>query len=304
MSTSELNECQPIFSFRAPADAQAASFGEPAQGAFNHPAPGGVLRFTRNRADIKGWFTPAPPVFDMSHITRQFNKLMNIRIIIATIHAEMLLNNSRVRAWHNNRDTQLRGRPLIMTIRAGRIDRQGRTPLIDQQVDFAPLFTPVCRVSPGGGAAQWSRAALAVEGLPVPLDRALSGIEPDHDLHHPGKRAVVLPGLKTRMQRAAAHPKPVFVDRFPLAACPQHIPDAVQDCAIVGWRAAWSPLCRRLWKHLSDLPPQGPRHVEVVDIFRFWGSILAHSTSRFRWVGRTPILSEMCSFFTLQSFYG
>ncbi len=191
-----------------------------------------------------------------------------------------------------------------MTIRAGRIHRQGRTPLIDQQVDLAPLFAPVCRVSPGGGAAQWGRAALAIEGLPVPLDRALSGIEPDHDLHHPGKCAVLPPGLKTRMQRAAAHPKPVFMDRFPLAARPQHIPDTVQDRPIIRWWSARPALLGRLWKQLPDLTPQWPRYMKVVDIFRFWGSILAQGTSRFRWVGRTPILSEMCSFFTFRSFYG
>jgi hypothetical protein len=52
------------------------------------------------------------------------------------------------------------------------------------------------------------------------------------------------------------------------------------------------------------LPPQRARHTIIINIFRFWGSIIAQGASRFGWVGDTPILYEMRSFFTPQSFYG
>lgn len=299
-----MNKCQPVFNFLTPPYSQATPFSEPAQRAFDHPTSGRVLSFTRGKTVLKKWLTAATTMFDVGNIALQLNKLMDISIIIATIHAEMLLKSSRVRTWHDNRDNQVVGRPLVMTVRASHIHRQRGAALVDQQVDLAPLFAAVRRVSPGSGAAQWGGAALAVQGLSLPFDRALSGIEPDHDLRHPDKRAVLLPGLKTRMQRAAAHPKPVFMHRFPLAARPQDIPDAVQDRPIVRWGATRPALVARLRKQLPNLTPQWPRYMKVVDIFRFLGSILAHSTSRFRWVGRTPILSEMCSFFTFQSFYG
>jgi len=299
-----LNESQPVFDFLAPAHPQAASFGKPAEGAFHHPAACRIESFTWHRTCFKERLAPAAAVFDVGDVTGLFDKVMHIRIVIASIHTKVLFHSGWFRAWHHNRDNQVIGNPFVMTVGSCNVHRQGRAPLVHQQVDFAPVFTPIRRVSAGCWTAQRGRAALAIKCLPLPLDGALSGIEPDHDLHYPGENPIALPALKAFMQRTATDPKPVFMHRFPLAPCPQHIPDAVQDRAIVrGWSAR-TPLFRRLWKQLSDLTPQWSRHMEVVDIFRLWGSILAQGTSRFRWVGRTPILSEMCSFFTPQSFYG
>lgn len=49
---------------------------------------------------------------------------------------------------------------------------------------------------------------------------------------------------------------------------------------------------------------RSPRHTKVIDIFRFWGSIVAHIASRFSLVGRTSILYEMRLLLTPQPIYG
>ncbi len=236
----------------------------------------------------------------MRDVALLLNELMDILIVIATIHAEMLFTIIWMWARNDNRDNQLISGPFVMTVGARDMYRQRGTALVNQQVDLAPLFAPVCWISAGLFAAQRRWTAFAINRLPVPLDVPFPGIEPDHNLHNSRKDACLLPRLETVMQGTAANSKPILVNRFPLTARPQDIPDAIQDISIVRW---WSPsatLPGWLGKHLSDLPPQRVWHAIVVNIFRFWGSIVAQEASRFRWVGDTPILYEMPSFFTPQ----
>jgi hypothetical protein len=153
-------------------------------------------------------------------------------------------------------------------------------------------------------SAQWSRTALTVNRLPFPLDLAFLGIELDHDLHDLVEDTQLLPGLESFMQRAAAHPKPVFMDRLPLASSPQHIPDPVQYSPVIRSRSSDFTFLGRLRQYFLDLAPQRSGHMKVIDIFWFLGRVFAHVASRFRWVGRTPILYEMRAFFTPESIYG
>jgi hypothetical protein len=131
MGTSELNEAQPIISFLAPTDAQTATFGQPGQGALHYPATGRKLGLAWNGAFFDDRFTASAPLLDVSDVARHFHKLMDIRIVIAFIHAEMLLHLVRIRSWHNDRHNQLVRQPLVMDIGPTDLHRQRCATLID-----------------------------------------------------------------------------------------------------------------------------------------------------------------------------
>jgi len=304
VSASKLNECQPIFDFLAPTDAQATPFSQPAESAFNHPPASRKLGFARYGTSLNWWFTSAATVFDMGNVAFLLNKLMDIIIIIAAVHADMLFNRDWVRTRDDNRDNQVVRRPFVMAIRTGNENGQRCPSFIDQQVNLAALFAPIRWIAACFVTAQRGRTALTVNRLPFPFDLAVLGIEHHHDLHNPVENAQLLPGLEPFVQGAAAHAEPVSTNRFPLAARPHHIPNPIEDRSIVCW---WSPtptLFRLFGQDFLDFAPQRARYAKVIDIFRFWGSIVAQVASRFRLVGSTPILHEMRFFFTPQSFYG
>ncbi len=175
--------------------------------------------------------------------------------------------------------------------------RQGRTALIYQDVDFAAAFAPIGGVLPGLLTAERRGTAFTVNRLPFPLDFPLLGVELNHDPHDLSEDALALPGLEAFVQGTAAHAKPPFVYRFPLTPCPQHIPDAIQDRAIIGGWSSRTALLRRFGQDFLDLAPQGARHLKVIDVFRFWGRVFTHVASRFRWVGRTPNSGRDACFF-------
>ena len=249
-------------------------------------------------------FTASSAVFDMGNIAFLFHKLMHIIVIVTTVQADVLFTVRWVGARDHNRDDQVVSRPLIMAVGAGNENGQRCTAFVNQQVDFAAAFPSIRRVLARLLAAQRGRTALAVNRLPLPFDRTFLGVELDHDAHDSVKDTQSLPGLETFMQRATADPKPLAVHCFPLTAGPQHIPDAIQRGMVVGAWSPWSALLRWLGQHFSDLAPQGARHMEEIDIFRFLGRVLTHGVSRFRWVDSTPVLHEMRPFFTLHSIYG
>jgi len=64
-----------------------------------------------------------------------------------------------------------------MAVRTGNKHGQWRTPVIDQQMNFAALFASVRRITPRFFAAQRRGTTSAVNCLPVPFDFAFLGIE-------------------------------------------------------------------------------------------------------------------------------
>jgi len=138
MSASKLKQGFPIFELLTPADADTASFGKPAQGALNHPAPGRITGFTGHGTGLNNWLPPSAAMFDVGNIARLLNKLMHIIVIIAFIRTQVLL--FLLGAFDHNRDNQIIGRPFIMLVGSGDMKRQRRTPLIDQQMQFCPFL--------------------------------------------------------------------------------------------------------------------------------------------------------------------
>lgn len=304
MSARKLHECQPIGRFLTPADTHTAPFGEPTQGAFHHPATGRDLRLARDRALLDRGLAPATPVFDVSDVAFLFDKLMYIGIIVAPVQTDVLSHVCRVRTRYDNRDDQVIGRPFVVAIGAGDEHGERRATLVDQQVNLAALFTPVGWVPTGLLSSQGRWTAFAINRLPFPLHLAAFAIELHHDPHDLLKDALSLPGLETLMQCAAAHTEPLLVYGFPLAARPQHVPNTIEHRPIVGWWSPWPALLEFFRQHLPDLSPQRARDMKVIDVFRFWGRVVAQVASRFGMVGRSSILFEMRSFSIPNSFYG
>ncbi len=68
------------------------------------------------------------------------------------------------------------------------------------------------------------------------------------------------------MQDTAGNAEPIAMDCFPLAACPQNVPEAIDDRPIVSPWAPWPPFFDRFGQMLFDATPQGTRDTEIVDI--------------------------------------
>jgi hypothetical protein len=271
MSASELDQSAPVFDLLAPAGAKAASFGQPAESALNNPAAGRETDFTWDETFFDKWLTTFTLVLDMNDIASLLHKVMNIWKIVASVCAQMLLGS---RAGDNNRNNQVVRRPFVMTVSASHQDRQGCTPPVYQYMDFAASFAAIhrafARICPSQG--RWTR--FAVDSLPLPFDMTLASIEPHHLLHDRREHPAALPFLKAVMQGAAAHPKPTFIDRFPLTACPQHIPHTIQDCPVISPLAPRLPILINSRKQLPDPTPQRTRYSKIIHIIRFCCSIL------------------------------
>jgi hypothetical protein len=69
------------------------------------------------------------------------------------------------------------------------------------------------------------------------------------------------------MQDAARNTEPIAMDCFPLAACPQNVPEAVDDGPIVSPRTPWPSPFGWFRQMLFDATPQGTWDTEIVDIF-------------------------------------
>ena len=70
------------------------------------------------------------------------------------------------------------------------------------------------------------------------------------------------------MQDTAGNAEPIAMDCFPLAACPQDVPEPIDDRPIVNPWTPWPTLLKRFGQMLFDAAPQGARDTEIVDIFR------------------------------------
>jgi hypothetical protein len=77
----------------------------------------------------------------------------------------------------------------------------------------------------------------------------------------------MLPRLEPFMQNTSGDTEPIAMDGFPLAACPQNVPEAVDDCPIVSSWSPWPPFLGRFGQMLFDTAPQWARDAEIVDLF-------------------------------------
>jgi hypothetical protein len=82
------------------------------------------------------------------------------------------------------------------------------------------------------------------------------------------------------------------MNRLPLAASPQDIPDSIQRGSILGSRTARSSSLRRSWQKPANRFPKLVGHFEVIDIFRFCGIILAQDASLLALVFGNSIIQQ------------
>ena len=83
------------------------------------------------------------------------------------------------------------------------------------------------------------------------------------------------------MQDTTGNAEPIAMDCLPLAACPQNVPEAVDDCPIVSPWAPWPSFFARFGQMLFDAAPQWARDTEIVDIF--WLLIILAFQDAPRW---------------------
>jgi hypothetical protein len=301
MSTSKLNEGQPVINFLGPADAKTATLDKPAESALNNPTAGGEASLARNGTVFNERFTPSALMFDVGDITLLLNKIMNIGKIVACVSTQMLLG---VGSRYNNRDNQVIGGPLIMDVRTGYKHGQWCAAAIHQQMDFAATLGSIYRAFACRLASQRGGTGFGIQRLPFPFDVPLAMIELDHLPHDCRKYAIGLPFLKAIMQGRTAYPKPIPMHSLPLAACPQHIPDTIQHCPIIGSLATRLPILIYPWYQLPDTSPQWPWHMKIIDIIRFCSTILAHGVSVPDWSWPTQSERDTPLFSTPSLIYG
>jgi hypothetical protein len=175
--------------------------------------------------------------------------------------------------------------------------------LIDQNMDLAALFGPISGIIACRTAAQWRRTRTAVHRLPLPQDPFATTIEIQHRAKDLLPDAFLLPGLKAFMQDAAGDAKPTGMNRFPLTASPQDVPDAIHNGMVRfsgSSRAGWS---RLFGKVLFRNAPQWARNTEKVHLLWFCG-MLFHDVSRFGLVFDNLIYNRIRHFFQALLIFG
>src|SRR5215207_7651173 len=131
--------------------------------------------------------------------------------------------------WCHRNNQADGGRPCVVTIGSGEHHRQRSTALIEEEeeeeVDLRPEFAPVGGILAHFLASQRSWGVLGVHRLPLPRDPpALSSVVFDHPPPQLLEYARPSPPLETLVDDACGDPKPVFVERLPLASRPQYVP--------------------------------------------------------------------------------
>ena len=261
MCTSELYKGQPILTFFAPTSANATSFRQPAQSSFHNPTPRRMFFVIWN--SFRQWFTASSPMSNMLLIIGLCNQKMHIIKIISFVQTEMLF--LRGTANHNGNDEVI-NRPFIMLISASNMNRQRCPTLVNQNMNLCPVFASVGRIVPGVLSTQRRGYRFAVDSLPFPTNSLLPIVETNHCLHDFVPNTLLLPSLEPFMQNTAANAEPIFMDSFPLTTCPQNVPEAIDDGAIVSTRSAWPSFLRWLRQMLFDSTPQGTRDSKIIDI--------------------------------------
>jgi len=293
MRTGQLNQCEPVRRFLAPARAQTAPLGQPTECPFHDPPSCRKAHLARN-----GWpryrrFATTTAMFDMWCVPSTEDKFMHICIVVASVSTKML----RL-CWPADHDRQhdaYHG-TFVVAVRPRNLHGEWRTPLIDQDMNLTATLGPIRWVLARGFATQRGCTRATIDGLPVPRDALRPRIEPHQDLHDFGKAALLLPGLKAFMQDATGHTEPRAMDRFPLAARPQDMPDAVEHRSRIGGWSSWSALRGRFGQERLDFAPQGTRHAKIVNGSRFCGSMCRHGGAFLTMSDRTSIVSRLRRF--------
>ena len=291
MRTSELHKSQPILAFLAPSGANTTPFCQPTKRPFHDPTSCGMLlRFRNGR-----WqrFATTPPVCNVFVIIGLGYETMDIIEIIPLVQTEMLF--FRRARDHNGKDKVI-DRPFIMLVSPSKMNCQRRATLVNQDVNLRPAFTAVGGIVSCGLSTQRSRDRFAVDSLPFPANPALPIVEANHRLQHLVPNTLLLPRLESLMQDAAGNAEPIAVDRFPLAACPQNVPEAVDDSPIVGLRTPWPSFFARFGQILFDSAPQGTWDSEIVDIFRLLFILVFQDAPRWKFVFGQTYFPQGASF--------
>ena len=173
------------------------------------------------------------------------------------------------RARDHNREDQVINRPFVMLVSAGKMHRQRRAPLVNQNMNLGPAFTAVGGIASRSLSTQRSGDRFAVDSLPFPANPLLPIVEANHRLQDFVPDSLLLPRLEPFMQDTTGNAEPIAMDCFPLTTCPQNVPEAIDDCPIVSPWAPWTSFLERFGQMLFDATPQWARDTEIVDIWRF-----------------------------------
>ena len=261
MRTSELNKGQPILTFLAPSGANTASLGQPTKCSFHNPTTCRMLLALWNR--FGQWFASSALVSNMFLITSLRNKKMHIIEIVPFIQTEMLFFS-----WtgDDNGKDKVVDRPFIVLIRARNMNGQRRATFINQDMNLGPAFAAVGGIVPRCFSTQRGGYRFAVDSLPFPANPSLPIVETNQGLQDFVPNALLLPSLEPLMQNTAGNTEPIAMDCFPLATCPQNVPEAIDNRPIVNPWTPWPTLLKRFGQMLFDSTPQWARDTEIVDI--------------------------------------
>lgn len=226
---------------------------------------------------------------------------MDIVEIITSVQTEMLFLG-----WagdHNGEDKVI-DRPFIVLVGTGEVNRQWRATLINQDMNLGPAFAAVGRIVSCCRAAQRGGYRFAVDRLPFPANPALPIVEADHRLPNLVPNPPLLPRLEPFMQDTAGNAEPIAMDSFPLAACPQNVPEAIEDRPIVRSRTSRPSLLGRFGQMPFDSAPQWARDTEIVDIFGLLLILVFQDAPRWMFVFGQTYCPRGVSFFQVNLFFG
>jgi hypothetical protein len=170
-------------------------------------------------------------------------------------------------------------------------------------MDFTARFGSIGGIIARITAAQRGWTRTAVHRLPFPQDMFLPAIKAQHRTEELIPDASLLPGLKAFMQDTAGYTEPIFMNRFPLAAGPQDIAEAVHNL-MVGFPGSTGTGGMRLFgKVLFGDAPKLRWNTKEVHLRRFYG-MLFHDVPRFRMVFSKPILNQVRHFSKVTLIFG
>ena len=279
MRTSELHKGQPIFAFLGPSGANTAPLSQPTKCPFHDPSSCWMFLVFRN------WFwqgfAATPSVSNVFLIIGFGNKMVDIVKIIPFIQTKMLFF---CRTWNHNGENKVINRPFVVLVSAGKMHGQRCASLIDQDMDLGTAFTSVSGIASRCFSAQRCRDRFAVDRLPFPTNSALPIVKANHRLQHPVPDTLLLPGLEPFVQNTAGNAEPSSMDCFPLAASPQNVPEAVDNCPIVSPGSPWPASWRGFGQVFFDATPQRPRDTEIVDILGFLFILVFQDAPRWTFV--------------------
>jgi len=277
MRTSELHKGQPILAFLAPSGTNATPLCQPTERPFHDPTPCWVLLLFRKW--FRHWFAASSSVGNMFPIIGFANENMDIVEIVTFVQTEMLFFR---RAGHHYGKDNVIDRPFIMLVSSGKMNCQRSAALVNQDMNLCPAFTAVSGIASSCLSTQRGWHRFAIDSLPFPANPTLPIVETNHRLQYLAPDALLLPGLEPFMQDTAGNAEPISMDRLPLAARPQYVPEAINDRPIVSPWTSWPSLLGRFGQMLFDATPQWAWDTEIVDIF--WLSFILAFQDAPRWM--------------------